>query len=119
MVLLKVYGRMLVGPCPFELRRAEGGHPLWATQPCESYHAFDGSYGGGGTLAAGLVRPRSFGPLSALGQQRMRNTGFFPYTFLDGIPRSARRLNARGMEASEARQHSRRARADGSSLQRP
>ncbi|MFC7693641.1 N,N-dimethylformamidase beta subunit family domain-containing protein [Paeniroseomonas aquatica] len=34
------------GPWALEVRRAEGGIRLWAAEPGESYHAFDGSYGG-------------------------------------------------------------------------
>lgn len=34
------------GPWAFEVRRAEGGIRIWATEPGESYHAFDGQYGG-------------------------------------------------------------------------
>jgi N,N-dimethylformamidase len=33
-------------PYALEVRRAEGGIRLWATEVGESYHAFDGSYGG-------------------------------------------------------------------------
>jgi len=33
-------------PGVFELRRAEGGIRLWAAEPGEYYHQFDGSYGG-------------------------------------------------------------------------
>lgn len=33
-------------PGVIELRRAEGGIRLWAAEPGEYYHAFDGSYGG-------------------------------------------------------------------------
>jgi N,N-dimethylformamidase len=33
-------------PYALELRRAEGGIRIWATEVGESYHAFDGSYGG-------------------------------------------------------------------------
>jgi len=68
------------GPWAFELRRAEGGIRLWDTQPGESYHAFDGSYGG---LWRRLGRP----------PQRLAGVGFstqghykgYGYTFLDGI----------------------------------
>lgn len=34
------------GPWALEVRRAEGGIRLWAAEPGEYYHAFDGSYGG-------------------------------------------------------------------------
>ena len=33
-------------PWAMEVRRAESGVRIWATEPGESYHAFDGSYGG-------------------------------------------------------------------------
>jgi len=96
------------GPWAFELRRAEGGIRLWATQPGESYHAFDGSYGG---LWRRLGRPPQM--LAGVGFSTQGEYKGFPYTFLDGIldPRVA--FMREGMEATRSRQHSRRARADG------
>lgn len=74
------------GPFAFELRRAEGGIRLWATQPGESYHAFDGSYGG---LWRRLGRPPQM--LAGVGFSTQGEYKGFPYTFLDGIldPRTA------------------------------
>jgi N,N-dimethylformamidase len=68
------------GPFAFELRRAEGGIRLWATQPGESYHAFDGSYGG---LWRRLGRPPQM--LAGVGFSTQGDYSGFPYTFLDGI----------------------------------
>jgi N,N-dimethylformamidase len=81
------------GPFAFELRRAEGGIRLWATQPGESYHAFDGSYGG---LWRRLGRPPQM--LAGVGFSTQGEYKGFPYTFLDGIldPRVA--FMRQGME---------------------
>lgn len=38
--------RHKTAPYALEVRRAEGGIRVWPTEPGESYHAFDGSYGG-------------------------------------------------------------------------
>ncbi len=67
-------------PWAFELRRAEGGIRLWATEPGESYHAFDGSYGG---LWRRLGRPPQ--ALAGVGFSTQGEYKGFPYTFLDGI----------------------------------
>jgi len=40
-----------------EVRRAEGGIRVWATDPGESYHAFGGGYGG--LVAAHLAALRT------------------------------------------------------------
>jgi len=69
---------------------------LWATQPGESYHAFDGSYGG---LWRRLGRP----PQMLAGgrfQHAGRIQGFSPTPFLDGIldPRVA--FMREGMEGN-------------------
>jgi N,N-dimethylformamidase len=68
------------GPWSFELRRAEGGIRLWETLPGESYHAFDGSYGG-------LWRRLGRAPqaLVGVGFSTQGEYKGFPYTFLDGI----------------------------------
>lgn len=68
------------GPWSFELRRAEGGIRLWETLPGESYHAFDGSYGG---LWRRLGRPPQ--QLAGVGFSTQGEYIGFPYTFLDGI----------------------------------
>ncbi len=68
------------GPWAFELRRAEGGIRLWETMPGESYHAFDGSYGG---LWRRLGRPPQ--ALVGVGFSTQGDYLGFPYTFLDGI----------------------------------
>ncbi|WP_315834870.1 N,N-dimethylformamidase beta subunit family domain-containing protein [Bradyrhizobium prioriisuperbiae] len=68
------------GPWAFELRRAEGGIRLWGTEPGESYHAFDGSYGG---LWRRLGRPPQM--LAGVGFSTQGEYKGFPYTFLDGI----------------------------------
>jgi N,N-dimethylformamidase len=68
------------GPWAFELRRAEGGIRLWETLPGESYHAFDGSYGG---LWRRLGRPPQ--ALVGVGFSTQGEYKGFPYRFLDGI----------------------------------
>lgn len=68
------------GPWAFELRRAEGGIRLWETLPGESYHAFDGSYGG---LWRRLGRPPQ--ALVGVGFSTQGEYKGFPYSFLDGI----------------------------------
>ncbi|AMJ59750.1 N,N-dimethylformamidase beta subunit family domain-containing protein [Bosea sp. PAMC 26642] len=68
------------GPWAFELRRAEGGIRLWETLPGESYHAFDGSYGG---LWRRLGRPPQ--ALVGVGFSTQGDYKGFPYSFLDGI----------------------------------
>ena len=76
-----------------ELPRAESGIRLWATEPGESYHAFDGSYGG---LWRRLGRPPQM--LAGVGFSTQGEYKGFPYTFLDGIldPRVA--FMRQGME---------------------
>lgn len=67
-------------PYALEIRRAEGGIRRWATEVGESYHAFDGSYGG---LWRRLGRPA----------HRLVGNGFssqgiylgFPYKAVEGI----------------------------------
>ena len=67
-------------PYALEVRRAEGGIRLWATEVGESYHAFDGSYGG---LWRRIGRPAN----------KLVGNGFssqgvylgFPYTVGDAI----------------------------------
>jgi N,N-dimethylformamidase len=68
------------GPWAFELRRAEGGIRLWETLPGESYHAFDGSYGG---LWRRLGRPPQ--ALVGVGFSTQGEYKGFPYRFLDAI----------------------------------
>ena len=68
------------GTWAFELRRAEGGIRLWETMPGESYHAWDGSYGG---LWRRLGRPPQ--ALVGIGFSTQGDYQSFPYSFLDGI----------------------------------
>jgi N,N-dimethylformamidase len=68
------------GPWAFELRRAEGGIRLWETLPGESYHGFDGSYGG---LWRRLGRPPQ--ALVGVGFSTQGEYKSYPYNFLDGI----------------------------------
>lgn len=68
------------GPWAFELRRAEGGIRLWETLPGESYHAFDGDYGG---LWRRLGRPPQ--ALVGVGFSSQGNYNGHPYTFTDAI----------------------------------
>jgi N,N-dimethylformamidase len=70
----------LDAPHALELRRAEGGIRVWATEPGESYHAWGGGYGG---LWRRIGKPA----------HRLVGNGFsvqgrhlgFPYQFVDGI----------------------------------
>lgn len=85
------------GPWSFELRRAEGGIRLWETLPGESYHGFDGSYGG---LWRRLGRPPQ--ALVGVGFSSQGMYIGYPYSFLDGIldPRVA--FMREGMEEAAA-----------------
>ena len=87
--------RMRAGPWAFELRRAEGGIRLWETLPGESYHAFDGSYGG---LWRRLGRPPQ--ALVGVGFSTQGRVQGFPLHLPRRHPRSARRLHARGDRGS-------------------
>ncbi len=68
------------GPWALEIRRAEGGIRLWETLPGESYHAFDGTYGG-------LWRRLGRAPqqLVGVGFSTQGEYNSYPYTFLDAI----------------------------------
>jgi N,N-dimethylformamidase len=68
------------GPWALEIRRAEGGIRLWETLPGESYHAFDGSYGG---LWRRLGRPPQ--ALVGVGFSCQGEYNSYPYTFTDAI----------------------------------
>ena len=68
------------GPWALELRRAEGGIRLWETLPGESYHAWDGSYGG---LWRRLGRPPQ--QLVGVGFSAQGNYSGFPYRFTEAI----------------------------------
>jgi N,N-dimethylformamidase len=81
------------GPWSLELRRAEGGIRLWGTEPGESYHAFDGSYGG---LWRRLGRPPQM--LAGVGFSTQGEYKGFPYSFLDGIRDSRVAFMREGME---------------------
>ncbi len=68
------------GPWALEVRRAEGGIRLWAAEPGEGYHAFDGGYGG---LWRRLGRPPQ--ALVGVGFATQGRYVGMPYTFADGI----------------------------------
>ncbi|MBL6458002.1 N,N-dimethylformamidase [Belnapia sp. T6] len=68
------------GPWALEVRRAEGGIRLWAAEPGESYHAFDGSYGG---LWRRLGRPPQ--SIVGIGFSTQGNYNGHPYRFAPGI----------------------------------
>ena len=68
------------GPWALEVRRAEGGIRLWATEPGESYHSFDGTYGG---LWRRLGRPPQ--SIVGVGFSTQGDYAGFPYTFGPGI----------------------------------
>jgi N,N-dimethylformamidase len=81
-------------PHAIEVRRAESGIRVWATEPGESYHAFGGGYGG---LWRRIGRPahRLVGNgFSAQG----RHLGF-PYRFTDAIRDPRVRFMTEGIEA--------------------
>lgn len=82
------------GPWAFELRRAEGGIRLWETLPGESYHAFDGSYGG---LWRRLGRPPQ--ALVGVGFSTQGQYKGFPYTFLDAVTDPRVSFMREGIEA--------------------
>ena len=84
------------GAWALEIRRAEGGIRLWETMPGESYHAFDGSYGG---LWRRLGRPPQ--ALVGVGFSCQGEYDSYPYTFLDGImdPRVA--FMREGLDAAQ------------------
>lgn len=67
-------------PHALELRRAEGGIRVWATEPGESYHAFGGGYGG---LWRRIGRPAHALVGNGFSAQG-RHLGF-PYRFTDAI----------------------------------
>ncbi|SDC35692.1 N,N-dimethylformamidase beta subunit family domain-containing protein [Belnapia rosea] len=68
------------GPWALEIRRAEGGIRLWAAEPGESYHAFDGSYGG---LWRRLGRPPQ--SIVGIGFSTQGDYTGHPYHFAPGI----------------------------------
>ena len=68
------------GPWALEVRRAEGGIRLWAAEPGESYHAFDGSYGG---LWRRLGRPPQ--SIVGIGFSTQGDYTGHPYRFAPGI----------------------------------
>jgi len=91
------------GPWAFELRRAEGGIRLWATQPGESYHAFDGSYGG---LWRRLGRPPQCWPESVSARRANTRVSPTPSSTVSSIRASP--SCAREWRATRSPQHSRR-----------
>ena len=82
-------------PHALEVRRAEGGIRVWATDPGESYNQFDGAYGG---------LWRRIGKAS----HRLVGIGFsvqgkhlgFPYHFTDGIKDERVRFMTAGIESA-------------------
>jgi N,N-dimethylformamidase len=68
------------GPWALELRRTEGGIRMWATEPGESYHAFDGTYGG---LWRRLGRPPQ--ALVGVGFSTQGTYRGYPFHFTDAI----------------------------------
>ena len=67
-------------PHALEVRRAEGGIRVWATEPGESYHAFGGGYGGLWRRVGKPAHRLVGNGFSAQG----RHLGF-PYRFTDAI----------------------------------
>lgn len=68
------------GPWALEVRRAEGGIRLWAAEPGEYYHSFDGTYGG---LWRRLGRPPQ--ALVGVGFSAQGDYTGHPYRFAPGI----------------------------------
>ena len=95
------------GPWALEIRRAEGGIRLWAAEPGESYHAFDGTYGG---LWRRLGRPPQ--SIVGIGFSTQGDYTGHPYHFAPGIldPRVA---FLRGGDRRHPRPRLRRARLHG------
>jgi N,N-dimethylformamidase len=67
-------------PHALELRRAESGIRVWATEPGESYHAFGGGYGGLWRRVGKAAHKLVGNGFSAQG----RHLGF-PYVFTDAV----------------------------------
>ncbi|MCC7280827.1 MAG: N,N-dimethylformamidase [Acetobacteraceae bacterium] len=68
------------GPWALEIRRAEGGIRVWAAEPGEYFHQFDGTLGG---LWRRVGRtPQS---LVGVGFSTQGDYKAYPYTWLDGI----------------------------------
>lgn len=74
------------GPWALEVRRAESGIRVWAAEPGEYHHQFDGTLGG---LWCRIGRPPQ--SLVGIGFSTQGHYKGFPYTWLDGIsdPRAA------------------------------
>jgi N,N-dimethylformamidase len=80
-------------PHALEVRRAEGGIRVWATEPGESYNQFDGAYGG---LWRRVGRPSH--RLVGIGfSVQGRHLGF-PYSFTAGIRDERVRFMTEGIE---------------------
>ena len=94
-------------PHAIEVRRAESGIRVWATEPGESYHAFGGAYGG---LWRRLGRPAHQLVGNGFSAQG-RHLGF-PYRFTDAIGDPRVRFMVDGIEARTGRR-ARRSRPDG------
>jgi N,N-dimethylformamidase len=82
-------------PHALEVRRAEGGIRVWATDPGESYHAFGGGYGG-------LWRRigRSSHRLVGISFSSQGRHSGFPYRFVDGIRDSRVAFMTQGLDAT-------------------
>jgi N,N-dimethylformamidase len=74
------------GPWALEVRRAESGIRVWAAEPGEYHHQFDGTLGG---LWCRIGRPPQ--SLVGVGFSTQGHYKGYPYTWLDGIndPRAA------------------------------
>ena len=85
-------------PHALEVRRAEGGIRVWATEPGESYHAFGGGYGGLWRRVGKPAHRLVGNGFSAQG----RHLGF-PYHFTDAIADPRVAFMRQGLEqAAEA-----------------
>ena len=84
-------------PHALEVRRAEGGIRVWATEPGESYNQFDGGYGG-------LLRRvgKASHKLVGIGFSTQGRHLGFPYAFTDGIRNPRVRFMTEGIEAHAA-----------------
>ena len=86
-------------PSAIEIRRAEGGIRVWATDPGESYHAFGGGYGG---LWRRIGRPAHALVGNGFSVQG-RHLGF-PYRFTDAIRDPRVGFMAAGLDAAPGEQ---------------
>ncbi|MBL8691031.1 MAG: N,N-dimethylformamidase [Rhodospirillaceae bacterium] len=82
-------------PHALEVRRAEGGIRVWATEPGESYNQFGGGYGG-------LLRRvgKASHKLVGIGFSTQGRHLGFPYAFTDGIRNPRVRFMTEGIESA-------------------